>query len=214
MELYRPILKKFDNFSSNHWIDLASGSGLPALYVHKSKSKQVVFQLTDLYPDSVSSEVLLYLKRELEPVNILNFQPQAYRQYSMFNAFHHFTSDQQRHLVEKMKHANAGFLFVEVLEPSLLSFFQVTLAAVIIQPVIAWMIRPFSLLRLVCTYLLPIQLFTVAWDGWISVLKSKTLSQYQELARDISDNKYVIQVERIKQIRGNLILLSAHPIPL
>ena len=86
------------------------------------------------------------------------------------------------------------------------------MAALLVQPLSAWAIRPFSFLRIATTYLVPIQLATVAWDGWLSVLKSKTLAQYQDLVRGISSSEYVIQVERIPQLRGNLIVLSAQPI--
>ena len=130
----------------------------------------------------------------------------------MFNAFHHFTTQEQKQIITKMKEAKAGFIIAEVLEPSLLSFIQVTLAALLVQPLSAWAIRPFSFLRIATTYLVPIQLATVAWDGWLSVLKSKTLAQYQDLVRGISSSEYVIQVERIPQLRGNLIVLSAQPI--
>jgi len=111
-----------------------------------------------------------------------------------------------------MKEAKAGFIIAEVLEPSLLSFIQVTLAALLVQPLTAWAIRPFSFLRIMTTYVVPIQLATVAWDGWLSVLKSKTMKQYQDLVGGISDSEYVIHVERIPQLRGNLIVLSAQPV--
>jgi hypothetical protein len=93
----------------------------------------------------------------------------------------------------------------------LLSFIQVTLAALLVQPLTAWAIRPFSFLRIMTTYVVPIQLATVAWDGWLSVLKSKTMKQYQGLVGGISDSDYVIHVERFPQLRGNLIVLSAQP---
>ena len=65
---------------------------------------------------------------------------------------------------------------------------------------------------MITTYIIPIQLITVAWDGWLSVLKSKSLSQYNALVSDLADNQYSIEVKRIKQLRGNLIVILAQPI--
>ena len=212
LAVYRPLGKIMEGFPSNQWIDLASGSGWPALYLKKKATDPIFFRLTDWYPNSASKEVLKHMEYDPEPLNLLDFQPEAGQQYSMFNAFHHFTTQEQKQIITKMKEAKAGFIIAEVLEPSLLSFIQVTLAALLVQPLSAWAIRPFSFLRIATTYLVPIQLATVAWDGWLSVLKSKTLAQYQDLVRDISSSEYVIQVARIPQLRGNLIVLSAQPI--
>ena len=212
LAVYRPLGKIMEGFPSNQWIDLASGSGWPALYLKKKATDPIFFRLTDWYPNSASKEVLKHLEYDPEPLNLLDFQPEAGQQYSMFNAFHHFTTQEQKQIITKMKEAKAGFIIAEVLEPSLLSFIQVTLAAFLVQPLSAWAIRPFSFLRIATTYLVPIQLATVAWDGWLSVLKSKTLAQYQDLVRGISSSEYVIQVARIPQLRGNLIVLSAQPI--
>lgn len=212
LQVYRPLGKIMEGFPSNQWIDLASGSGWPALYLKKKATDPIFFRLTDWYPNSASKEVLKHMEYDPEPLNLLDFQPEAGQQYSMFNAFHHFTTQEQKQIITKMKEAKAGFIIAEVLEPSLLSFIQVTLAALLVQPLSAWAIRPFSFLRIATTYLVPIQLATVAWDGWLSVLKSKTLAQYQDLVRGISSSEYVIQVARIPQLRGNLIVFSAQPI--
>jgi hypothetical protein len=128
------------------------------------------------------------------------------------NAFHHFTSEQQKQVINKMKEARASCIIAEVLEPTLICFLQVTLAAFILQPLSAWAIKPFSILRLITTYLIPIQLITVAWDGWLSVLKSKSVKQYKELLNEFTDNQYTIEVKRIQQLQGNLIIIIAQPI--
>jgi len=212
LKLYHPLLKEIIKFPSNHWTDLASGSGWPALYLQKNASDEIHYTLSDLYPDSVSNEVKKQLKVECESLNIINFQPQTGKQYSLFNAFHHFSQAQQKQLIKKMKEARASCIIAEVLEPTLLCFIQVTLAAFILQPLTAWAIRPFSVTRMITTYLIPIQLFTVVWDGWLSVFKSKTAKQYKELACEFADHQYSIEVKRIQQLQGNLIVIIAQPI--
>ena len=213
LQLYQPLLKLINQFPSTKWTDLASGSGWPAFYLQQNTSTQIHFTLTDLYPESVSYEVSKHAEVEVQTMNLLDFQPESRKQYSMFNAFHHFTSAQQKEILKKMKEAKASCVIAEVLEPTWLCFLQVTLAAFIVQPLTAWAIRPFSFIRLLTTYLMPIQLITVAWDGWLSVLKSKSLKQYKTLVNDLVNNEYSIEVKRIKQLRGNLIVILAQPIP-
>ena len=213
LRLYHPLLKLLQQFPSNKWIDLASGSGWPAFYLQKNASHQIHYTLTDLYPESVSNEVSKHVNVEAEPFNLLDFQLEAGKQYSMFNAFHHFTTAKQKEIIKKIIEAKSSCMIAEVLEPSWLCFLQVTLAAFILQLFTAWAIRPFSFIRILNTYIIPIQLITVAWDGWISVLKSKSLSQYKALVSDLADNQYSIEVKRIKQLRGNLIVILAQPKP-
>lgn len=212
LRLYRPVLQLINKFPSSEWLDLGSGSGWPAWYIQKNASQKIQFTLSDLYPDSVSNEAKKQTTVHNEPINLLELKPQSGKQYTLFNAFHHFTPGQQKEFIKKMKEAQAGCIIAEVLEPSLLSFIQVTLAAFVVQPLTAWAIRPFSVLRILTTYLIPIQIITVAWDGWLSVLKSKSLKQYHELVKDLADNEYSIVVQRIPQLQGNLIVIIAKPI--
>jgi hypothetical protein len=212
LKLYRPLLNEIIKFPSNQWIDLASGSGWPACYLQKNASHHIHYTLSDLYPDSLSNEVKKHVEFEHESLDLNKFQPQSGKQYSLFNAFHHFPSAQQKQLIKKMKEAKASCIIAEVLEPSLLSFIQVTLAAWIVQPLAAWAIRPFSILRMITTYLIPVQLVTVAWDGWLSVFKSKTAKQYEELVCEFADHQYSIEVKKIQQLQGNLIVIIAQPI--
>ena len=211
LKLYRPVIPLLQRFSSHNWIDLGSGSGWPAYYIQKIEAPKIQFTLSDLYPESISEEVKKHVTVHSKPLNLLEFQPEQGKQYTLFNAFHHFTAEQQQLILEKMKDAKASCVVAEVLEPSLLSFIQVTLAAFVVQPLTAWAIRPFSLLRLLTTYIIPIQIITVAWDGWLSVLKSNSTNQFRRLLHEISDSEYSIEVKRIKQLQGNLIVIIAQP---
>jgi SAM-dependent methyltransferase len=212
LKLYRPLLRELNRFPSSHWLDLASGSGWPAFYIQENSSTKIHYTISDLYPDSVSNQVKKKVVLKHESLNLVEFEPQIGKQYSIFNAFHHFTLAQQKHIIKKMKEARAGCIIAEVLEPSLFCFIQVTLAAIILQPLTAWAIRPFSILRIITTYLIPIQLITVAWDGWLSVLKSKSFKQFKLLVEEFPDNHYSIEVKRVKQLHGTLIYIIAQPI--
>jgi SAM-dependent methyltransferase len=212
LRLYRPVLQLFNRFPTREWLDLGSGSGWPAYYIQKNAAPPIHYTLSDLYPDSVSDEVKKWVKIQNAPLNLLEFDPEQGKQYTLFNAFHHFTPDQQFQLIKKMKEAKAGCIIAEVLEPSLLSFIQVSLAAFVVQPLTVWAIRPFSMVRLLTTYIIPIQLITVAWDGWLSVLKSKSRQSYHKLLGGLAGEEYSIEIMRIPQLQGNLIVIIAKPI--
>jgi hypothetical protein len=212
LRLYQPILKLLQRFPSNNWIDLASGSGWPAYYLQANSENKIHYKLTDLYPTSFSNEVKKNMAFDHASYNLLKFQPQTLMQYTIFNSFHHFSSEQQKVFIQKIKDARTSCIITEVLEPTWLCLIQVTVAAFIIQPLTAWAIKPFSLLRIITTYLLPIQLITVAWDGWLSVFKSKTMNQYKALFSSLADNHYTVEVKRITQLRGNLIIIIVQPI--
>lgn len=211
LKLYAPILRLMQSFPSALWHDLASGSGWPAYYMKKKSNNTIQYTLSDLYPNSLSNEVKKHISSKTELVDLTAFIPKAGEQYSMFNAFHHFTNAQQRKLIEKMKDVHASCMIVEVLEPTWISFIQVTMAAFLLQPLTAWAIQPFSIVRILTTYLIPIQLLTVAWDGWLSVLKSKSANQYQHLFEDLTDHQFTVEVKRIQQLQGNLVVIIAKP---
>ena len=65
---------------------------------------------------------------------------------------------------------------------------------------------------MITTYLIPVQLVTVAWDGWLSVIKSKNINQYKELLSGFNDNQYSIEAKKIQQLQGNLIVIIAKPV--
>jgi hypothetical protein len=43
-------------------------------------------------------------------------------------------------------------------------------------------------------------------------LKCKTVNQYKKLLSEFTDNQYTIEVKRIQQLQGNLIIIIAQPI--
>jgi hypothetical protein len=52
----------------------------------------------------------------------------------------------------------------------------------------------------------------VAWDGWLSVLKSKSSQRYHKLLGGLAGEEYSIEIMRIPQLQGNLIVIIAKPI--
>ncbi len=218
LHLYKPIVPKIDallqHIQSKQIIDLCSGSGQPAIDVHQKLENIDKSFLTDKFPQQIKEISGVIYKNT--PVDVLTttFEPQYC--YTMYNAFHHFTSEEQKSIVDKLQQANALFIFVEVLRPTLLSMIEIILVCTIGQLLFTPFIKPFSLKRLLFTYIIPINIFTVLYDGIISVIKSKSTNAYKALlAGNNSDlNKqsdYILEIKTIFKFPTTLTFIQGIP---
>lgn len=193
------------------WQDVCSGSGIPAIYIHQKLNTSIPLQLTDKYPD-VSFVNTQHINYRLEETDIQLLQPSSHRLYTMFNAFHHFTEKQQTDFANKMKNSNAPFFVAEILEPGIFNCIKIFFTTILVQLITAPFIKPFSLPRLFFTYIIPVNLFTITYDGIISVLKSKTAEDYRTLLQHISSPQYKISVQQLNNFKGNIIYITGIPV--
>jgi hypothetical protein len=165
--------------------DLGSGSGGPIHFLARQAGlAHVKFLLTDRYPahsgtahsETAHSETARSGSTQPrvawhpEPVDALAPELPGDGVLTLFNAFHHFTPAQQRQLVQS--HASRGVLVFEVLQPTLFAFLNILFTTTVGQLLLAPFVRPFRWERLLFTYLLPVNLLTIPWDGLVSVLRS------------------------------------------
>lgn len=175
--------------------DLCSGSGLPAIYVHQRLiNSGFTTILTDKFPQPIQHITgVIY---DAAPLDINDFIPRVDTYYTMYNAFHHFEVDIQKQIIQKVIDAKANLLIVEIVQPTILSFIQVTLASTLGVWLLNPLIRPFEWKRFVLTYIIPINVLTVLIDGYISILKSKSKSQYNAILMPLEPSKTIISVEQ------------------
>jgi len=215
LAVYRPLVSDLEQLVGStqpQFIqDLCSGSGIPAIYMqdHVKNIPQTI--LSDKFPDpSFKDDAnLTYLKKSIDVIWLI---PDPQVCYTMYNAFHHFSSDQQKELVSKMAVRKSSFLFAEILQPGILTLLRIIFAATILQLITAAFVKPFSLKRLFFTYIIPVNLLTVLYDGIISVFKSRPASYYRRLLEDISDNDFVVTVGQYKNWKGTLIFIKGNPV--
>jgi hypothetical protein len=208
LDIYQPIIPEVEDLvAQNHSDliqDLCSGSGIPANYIRKYGRSLPRFILSDKYPRP-------FLKRENylpAPVDVLNFHADTNTCYTMFNAFHHFGDDQQKEIIEKIMKARTAFLFVEILQPGLLSMLRVIITAAILQLLTAPFVKPFSLGRLFFTYIIPVNIFTVLYDGIISVFRSRSSSRYRSMFEKLSSENYKVSVDKYSSWKTTLICIK------
>jgi hypothetical protein len=193
----------------NSIVDLCSGSGLPSIYVKKRMQQKAPILLTDKFPQVIPN--IEGVNYENTSVDILQLQPQPNILYTIYNAFHHFTEVEKKNILEKFRNNKATLFIVEVIEPSLISLINVLFASTIVQLCIAPFIKPFSWVRLFFTYIIPINIVTVLIDGIISVLKSKSKKQYQQLVQNVSTKNYTLETKAIFNFPTKIITITAQP---
>lgn len=215
LSIYRPLvseLKQLVTSTQPHFIqDLCSGSGIPARYMQAYVKNIPATVLSDKYPDKSFKDEpkLLYVKQSTDAWKLI---PQPGVFYTMYNSFHHFNSDEQRAIVKKMAENKTPFLFAEILQPGVLTMIRIIFASTILQLLTAAFIKPFSLKRLFFTYIIPLNLLTVLFDGIISVFKSGSANHYRKLLQDLSNSDFEISVGQYNSWKGMLIFIKGNPV--
>ncbi len=173
--------------------DLCSGSGFPAIFVHKNINKnKLTTTLTDKYPQKIETEKGVHYPQEANDISTLKISSQKY--YTMYNAFHHFEAEDQKNLLQKVIKNRGNLLIVEIVQPTFLHCIIVTLASTLGVLFLFPLIKPFEWKRMLFTYIIPINILTVLIDGYISILKSKTRKEYTQWIKTHFENTEMITV--------------------
>lgn len=184
--------------------DLCSGSGEPAITIFKKSNCFSHLKLTDKFPNALKiNDKNIYYEMQSIDVLEMEFKPGTF--YTMFNAFHHFKDKEKVKIVQEIQNSGSTAFIVEILEPTIFCllkiFFTTTIGSFVLTP----FIRPFSLKRLFFTYILPVNILTITFDGIVSVLKSRSVKQYQDL---FANNEQAIKIFRIKNGLSPLIVIQ------
>ena len=202
--IYKPLKKIVLTIPNiNKWVDLCTGASLPAIALHKSSTFNLPLVFTDKFP--------IYKHVNYEDVLETNFETNTL--YTMFNSWHHFTIKEQTLIVNKLTRTNTPFILAEILQPNILSLIKVIVAATLGQLVFTPFIKPFSFNRLVFTYIIPINIITVLFDGIVSVFKSVHIKNVQKFARENSTPNYNINCLILRSsFFNNIYVLKGTPI--
>lgn len=187
--------------------DLCSGSGEPAISIFRKSNCFSRLTLSDKYPNprQLHDDEISYVMQKTDVLKI-KFKPGTY--YTMFNAFHHFDDADKLKIVQNIKTSGSAAFFVEILEPSIVCFLKILFLTTIGNLLLTPFIRPFSLKRLFFTYILPVNFFTITFDGIVSVIKSRSVKQYQKL---FTNYENAIEIFRLKKGLSSLIIIQIQP---
>ncbi len=184
--------------------DLCSGSGEPAISIFRKSNCFSRLKLTDKFPSAlkIKDDKIYY---EMQSTDVLEMEFKPGTCYTMFNAFHHFTDEEKVKIAQEIQNSGSAAFIVEILEPTVFCLLKIFLTTTMGSLVLAPFIRPFSLKRLFFTYILPVNIITITFDGIVSVFKSRSVKQYQDL---FANNAHAIKIFRLKNGLSPLIIIQ------
>lgn len=194
--------------SGDHLVDLASGSGIPAILA--TRDLGVSLTLTDKFPNAKNAKFIAesfsaeYL---FESIDIIESAIPPGDVYTMFNSLHHFSKENLIILLKKIEANNADAYFFEPIIPTFLTFLKVGLSTLILPFFMTPFIKPFRWDRLVFTYLFPIGILATFWDGMISVRKSYSLKELENMKTEFQNIGIKISVGQLDGSFANLTYL-------
>lgn len=187
--------------------DLCSGSGEPAITIFRQSNCFNQLTLSDKYPNTAKLEGGTS-EYTIQRADVLDMDFKAGTCYTMFNAFHHFSDAEKVKIVQNIQTTGSAAFFVEILEPTLFClvkvFFTTTIGSLVLTP----FIRPFSFIRLLLTYIVPVNLLAITFDGLVSVAKSRSVKQYQTL---FAKQKDWVKIVKLKTTLSTLIVIHIEP---
>jgi hypothetical protein len=132
------------------------------------------------------------------PVDARNISSELKGFRTFFTSFHHLGPEDAKQVLQDAVSKRTGIGIFESTRRDLFAFLWMLLLPITVWITTPW-IRPFSIKRLLFTYLLPIVPLVLAWDGLVSCWRTYSCSELRQLtARLGSSYKW-----NIGEIRGN-----------
>lgn len=205
---------------STQVLDLCSGGSGPVAHVTQDLAAEgldVQFTLSDRFPNLAAFERVVsesegrvtYLR---EPVNALEVPRDLPGFRTIFNAFHHFRPATARAILADAVAAGRPIAIFEIPERAVH-----TILPMFLTPLIVWVltpfIRPFSWLRLLFTYLIPIVPIYCLWDGVVSQLRAYRDRDLRDMAEGLGDGAYEWRAgwAPVPRMRGKVTWLIGLP---
>lgn len=169
-------------------LDLASGGGggLPPVAARlKREFPNLKVYLTDLYPNSSANEKTVahypnIYSAVTTPVDAMNVPEDLTGIRTMFLSFHHFRYEDAKKILQNAVDRGQPIAVFEAQQRTLLHLIPMILSplsTLLVTP----FIRPFRAGRLFFTYILPVLLVTIMWDGIVSVFRTYTIHEMEQM---------------------------------
>ncbi len=203
------ILEVMQETNSFEITDLASGATGPILHITQElrhlRGEATSVTMTDKYPAQSGMEkvaalndpMIRYLSQSIDATSV----PEALSGIrTIFGAFHHFAPDVARAVLRDAFEQRRSIAIFEVAArrlPLLLASLCLPLIVVLITP----RIRPLRSSQWLLTYVIPILPFVIAWDGFVSVLRTYTPDELREMTTDLHAVDYRWEIGELA-VRG------------
>jgi len=202
-----PILQKgLDKSGGSQVIDLASGGGgawLKLVHHLKATHPDIKVTLTDYFPNHTAFEKMVqkggaYFSFEKESINALQVPNHLKGFRTQFLSFHHFKPAEAQQILQNAVDNQSVIGIFEGQKRSianLIQFFFSPINVLLVTP----FIRPFSLGRLLFTYLIPVVPIFVWWDGLVSVLRTYSVQEMGDMTKQLKNgDRFEWEIGEIK----------------
>lgn len=206
----RPLLiESLVRTGTTRVLDLCSGGGGPWVGLEGPLAERVPdveILLTDLYGNAnvkgrTAKSPASRLRAHPEPVDALKIPAGLNGFRTFFASFHHFRLEQARSILRSAVESRSGIGIFEATKrsPQALAFMLIVpLAVLLVTPTI----RPFSLARLFWTYLIPLIPLVVGFDGFVSCLRTYSVTELKAFTDELPDDGYVWEIGEAKAGKG------------
>lgn len=196
-----------DKTKSEKIVDFCSGTGDNVLHLHtllhEKFNLSLKLNLSDLFPDptiikkinaNANNNGIYYHPNS---INVLQPSPKTLGLRTLFTSFHHFKPKQAKHILHCAVNNNDPIAIFEFTEnrPFRLLFDLLT-------PFIVFLTMPrlkvLGWKRFLFTYLIPIAPFMIAWDGFVSNLRSYSTTELLNIGKAVDKQHYHWQSGKIK----------------
>lgn len=213
-KVYEPlvgILRKCQvKYALQHWTDCCTGAAGPVHFLVAKGVSVPQIILTDKYllppltpPPPIESQLVT--------VDLLADPIPGDGIITIFNSFHHFRFLERQRLLAQIASTKRPLLVAEITQPTLVSFLLISLTTTLVQFIVAPWVKPFSWRRMIFTYLLPINFFSITWDGWISVMRSLSANDFRHHCQLASTAVYRYQFVQVGPWWKKVYILTGQP---
>jgi len=213
LKAYAPIVpllqRMLHSTRSRTIVDMCSGAGGPWLSLSRKlqpDGQAFHILLTDKYPNFKA-----FQKAALASENCISFFPgsvdamkipgELHGLRTMFSAFHHFPPEEARAILQHAVDARQSIGIFEITGRApftIALMFPWALLPFLLTP----LIRPFRLLRVVCTYVVPIIPLVLLFDGVVSCLRTYGPQELREIIETLSGTEYHWEVGEYSESSG------------
>ncbi|GAB5557430.1 MAG: hypothetical protein SchgKO_16430 [Schleiferiaceae bacterium] len=220
--LYKPVVpllaKAMKGMNQNQILDLASGGGGGWQSLSQELQTEISdlkITLTDYFPN------LPAFKRTAGGISCVEYStervdardvPKDLKGFrTQFLSFHHFRPTDALAILQNAVDSKSGLAIVEAQERSLPSILAMVFSPITLLLTTPF-IRPFSLGRILFTYLIPIMPLMVLWDGVVSCFRTYSVSEMEALVWQLQNAENTdFNIGKLKSGPGVVLYLIAVP---
>ena len=216
-----PLLARaLERHGARRIIDLCSGGSGPTIKLAETLQARLGFApevvLTDLYPNLEAfawsrARAVVPVSYERAPVDALAVPEHLHGVRTVFDAFHHFRPAEARALLADAARKRAPILIVEATERSVRAMVGMLLFVPLLVLLLTPFVRPFSWGRLLFTYLLPVAVPLILFDGLVSCLRSYTPAELRAMTEGLESSNVRFEIGQVASRGGTLTYVLGLP---